>query len=42
MATKADRIRELNDVLRKKLIGGLAVITPGVVALGQAAVERIV
>ena len=40
--TKVDRIRELNDVLRKNLIGGLAVITPGVAALGQDAVERIV
>jgi hypothetical protein len=42
MSTKVDRIRELNDVLRKNLIGGLAVITPGVAALGAAAVERIV
>ena len=42
MPTKAERIRELNDVLRKDLIGGRAVITPGVAALGQAAVERIV
>ena len=42
MHTKVDRIRELNDVLRKNLIGGLAVITPGVAALGPAAVERIV
>jgi hypothetical protein len=42
MPTKGDRVRELNDVLRKNLIGGIAVITPGVAALGQAAVERIV
>ena len=42
MLTQNERIRELNDVLRKDLIGGRAVITPGVAALGQAAVERIV
>ncbi len=36
------RIRALNDELRKHLIGGLALITPGVAALGQEAVERIV
>ena len=32
----------LNDDLRKYLIGGGAVITPGIAALGQKAVERIV
>ena len=37
-----ERIRALNDELRKHLIGGLALITPGVAALGQEAVERIV
>src|ERR1700730_18332998 len=42
MSTEVDRIRELNDALRKNLVGGLAVITPGVAALGAAAVERIV
>lgn len=42
MMNKTNRIRELNDDLRKHLIGGLAVITPGVAALGQQAVERIV
>jgi Protein of unknown function (DUF3768) len=31
-----------NDELRQRLIGGLAVITPGVAALGQEAVARIV
>jgi Protein of unknown function (DUF3768) len=36
------RIRALNDELRKNLIGGLALITPGVAALGQEAVERVV
>ena len=42
MTSKTDAIRALNDDLRKHLIGGLAVITPGVAALGQAAVERLV
>jgi hypothetical protein len=42
MTTKTDQIRALNDELRKHLIGGLALITPGVAALGQQAVERIV
>lgn len=37
-----ETIRRLNDELRKTLIGGLAVITPGVAALGQESVERIV
>jgi hypothetical protein len=40
--TRTDRIRTLNDELRQYLLGGLAVITPGVAALGQQAVERIV
>jgi hypothetical protein len=39
---KTGRIRALNDELRQHLIGGLAVITPGVAALGPQAVERIV
>jgi hypothetical protein len=42
MDLKTGRIRALNDELRQHLIGGLAVITPGVAALGQEAVERIV
>jgi len=37
-----DRIRELNDQLRKNLNAGVAVMTPGVAALGQEAVDRIV
>jgi hypothetical protein len=40
--TRTERIRTLNDDLRQYLLGGLAVITPGVAALGQQAVERIV
>ena len=39
--TKA-RIRALNDELRQRLVGGLAVITPGIAALGEEAVARIV
>jgi Protein of unknown function (DUF3768) len=42
MTSNTERVRALNDELRKHLIGGLAVITPGVAALGQEAVERIV
>lgn len=42
MNAKTARIRALNDELRQHLIGGLAVMTPGVAALGPAAVERIV
>jgi hypothetical protein len=36
------RIRALNDELRQHLTGGMAVITPGVAALGAEAIERIV
>ena len=42
MDIRTERIRALNDDLRQYLLGGLAVITPGVAALGQQAVERIV
>ena len=42
MTTKTDQIRTLNDQLRKHFVGGTAVITPGVAALGQEAVDRIV
>ncbi len=42
MDTKTERIRTLNDELRQCLPGGHAVMTPGVAALGQEAVERIV
>lgn len=42
MDSKTARIRALNDALRQTLTGGHAVITPGVAALGQAAVARII
>jgi hypothetical protein len=42
MPTKTDLIRALNDELRQHLHRGNAVITPGIAALGQEAVERIV
>jgi hypothetical protein len=42
MDAKTARTRALNDELRQHLTGGMAVITPGVAALGPEAVERIV
>ena len=42
MDSKTARIRALNDALRQTLTGGHAVIAPGVAALGQAAVARII
>ena len=40
--TKTEAIRMLNDELRQNLSAGTALITAGVAALGQQAVERIV
>ena len=40
--TQTHRIRALNDDLRQHLIGGGAVITPGIAALGWEAIDRIV
>jgi len=42
MNIETDRIRQLNDNLRQNLTTGMAVITPGIAALGQEAAERIV
>jgi len=42
MTTQTERIRSLNDKLRKNLVDGTAVMTPGIAALGQEAVARIV
>ena len=42
MSARTDRIRMLNDELRKYLIGGGAVMTPGIAALGAEAVKRLV
>ena len=42
MTDRVTRIRALNDELRQHLIGGLAVMTPGVMALGGPAVDRII
>jgi hypothetical protein len=42
MDTKTERIRELNDQLRQNFADGVAVMTPGVAALGPEVVERIV
>lgn len=42
MSFDRDRIRALNDKLRQHLIGGGAVMTPGVAALGSDFVDRAV
>jgi hypothetical protein len=42
MTTPSDKIRMLNDELRRHLLGGTAVITPGIAALGPDVVERLV
>ena len=42
MSTDTDRIRMLNDQLRRDLTGGRAVMTPGIAALGSEAVDRLI
>ena len=42
MDSKTARIAALNDELRQNFSKGLAVMTPGIAALGPEAVERIV
>jgi hypothetical protein len=42
MDPRTQRIRALNDELRQNMAGGVAVMTPGVAALGQEAVDRII
>src|SRR6478609_1955392 len=41
MDANTARIRALNDDLRQHLTGGIAVMTPGVAALGPETVKRI-
>ena len=40
--TNVEKIRALNDELRQNMTGGMAVMAPGIAALGREAVERIV
>jgi hypothetical protein len=42
MDPRTQRIRALNDQLRQNLATGVAVMTPGVAALGQEAAARII
>jgi hypothetical protein len=42
MSMDTDRIRTLNDQLRRDLRGARAVMTPGIAALGSEAVQRLV
>ena len=42
MTANTDRIRVLNDELRRNLSRGSAVMTPGVAALGPELIDRVV
>ncbi len=42
MTVNTDRIRALNDQFRQNFTGGKAVMTPGIAAMGQEAVQRLV
>ena len=42
MSTQTEQIRALNDELRQHLTAGIAVMTPGIAALGPEAVDRII
>jgi hypothetical protein len=42
MDSRTQRIRALNDQLRQNLATGVAVMTPGVAALGEEAAARII
>ena len=42
MSRQSERIRALNDDLRQHLSAGIAVMTPGIAALGPEAVDRII
>jgi len=42
MSSQTEQIRALNDQLRQNLSTGLAVMTPGIAALGSEAVDRII
>jgi hypothetical protein len=42
MTVNTDRIRALNDQFRQHFSGGKAVMTPGIAAMGQEAVQRLI
>jgi Protein of unknown function (DUF3768) len=42
MSTDTDRIRALNDDLRRHLYDGGAILTPGIAALGEEAIGQLV
>lgn len=42
MSLNVERVRALNDELRQHLLGGGAIMTPSIAALGPEAVQRLV